>query len=97
MRLIMLDTETSGIPDRDPLTRILEVGAVVVDWTESGIELGATFESLCNPGRLFWDRPECRKALDVNLLTPDMIDDARPRIESGRHYGNGLRHRNPMP
>lgn len=83
MRIIVLDTETTGIPEKDPLARIIEVGAVSVIWTGDRLELGSTFESLCNPGRLFYDRPGCWKALEVNGLSAEDIRQAPPSYHVG--------------
>lgn len=86
-RIIVVDTETTGIPDKDALARIIEVGAVVATWEDGRLELGDTFESLANPGRLFYDRPACKKALEINMLTPEDIRQAPPAY----HVGQALR------
>lgn len=90
MKIIVLDTETTGIPDRDPLARIIEVGAVAAEWSGGSIEIVDTFESLCNPGRLFYDRPTCAKALEVNGLTHDDIRQSPPAYVVGRELRRWL-------
>ena len=72
----ILDTETTGIPERHPFARVVEVGAVVCDWTEAGIVEIATFETLARPTGDEHRLPESGGALSFNQLTADQIDAA---------------------
>lgn len=83
MKLLILDTETTGIPTRDPLSRIVEVAGVIAEWDGSSVVLGATFETLCNPGAIYWDRVGAAKALEICHLTGTDIEQAPPAYRAG--------------
>lgn len=72
----ILDTETTGIPERHPFARVVEVGAVVCDWTEAGICVTAAFESLARPTGDEHRLTDAGGALRYNGLTVEQIDAA---------------------
>lgn len=88
MRIIVLDTETTGLPSgryANELARIVEVGAVLFDTTSSAIV--AEFESLCNPGPEHFEESWASEALVVNRIDRDWIR----RAPSDRDVGLELR------
>jgi DNA polymerase III epsilon subunit-like protein len=76
MRIAVVDTETTGIPERHPFARVVEVGAVICDWTETGIVEVAAFESLARPSGDEHRLPGAAGALKFNGLTVEQIDKA---------------------
>lgn len=74
MRIIVLDTETTGLPSgryANELARIVEVGAVVFD-TDSRT-IFAEFESLCNPGAEHFEEDWATYPLNINRIDRDWI------------------------
>lgn len=80
MRVAVFDTETTGIPDREPSARIVEVGAVVVDWEGPGhgITPVGAWHSLARPRPEHYRQPWHAEALRFNGLTVEQLDEAPP-------------------
>jgi len=73
--IIVLDTETTGIPHRDHWTECVEWAAVLLD--RDGTELDH-FSALIRPA---YTGPEIQAALDVNHLTLDILMSQMPLAE----------------
>lgn len=82
LRFVILDTETTGIPDRHPNARITEIGAVfcTFDTDSRQLVIDDTFESLVNPGSDALD--SAGEALRITQLTVEMLELAPgvPRV-----------------
>lgn len=89
LRLVILDTETTGLPDRDPNARITEVGAVfcTFDTDTRTVNIDDTFESLVYPGSRALATAEV--ALRVTHLTREILDlaPAAPRVAARLRKG----------
>lgn len=75
-RLVVLDTETTGLP-RDRSSRVWELAAVLLD--EDGVEV-ASFESVMLPDP-FPDDREVREALKIGGVDRAMIESAPPAVK----------------
>jgi len=74
-RIAVLDTETTGLPNKNSGARIIEVAAVLID--ASGRRLD-TFESLCNPGLQYILDPDSGQAFTIHGIRTEWLTDAPP-------------------
>lgn len=78
MKLAVFDTETSGLPDQNSLSRIVEVGVQIMEWRGGHWHVGPCWDSLARPRKGQYRGPAFAVALEKAQLTVRQIDAAPP-------------------